>query len=425
MSASPQRQVAVRGTEVEPSSLSVIRHIAPRPLATVAAWASVSGSSLWLFDAGLASTSVGLLTAGTMTGIGGLVLAYRAGTASGQILDILMPYHRLRSTRVGQNIAKALREQWPACRVERSEQDKDLIGPVHRTSGTTVTFPNGSKLIVMRSMTGMAVAFYEPSNSRSRRLSTSDERIIEAELASLQSDEIAAELRLAPGTKGHALAIAIARMCPVEATVRTHSASSDFRTAALVTETRRIPGTDVTVATGRWEDDARPHVLAVSGRRTGVLWLPAIGFASVTADDDEQRTNLALGTTPERTRIPVVAGESRADRIAAVARRALERDPGLADASGTPISALVDQHLPRLVGKHRKAQPTVRKEADEAFERGLDVVARAVGESIDGLASRDLDDLRTEVRFLESRHPERDARLSPAGTARPNDGARP
>lgn len=422
MSASQHRQVAIRGSDSEPSALSVIRHVAPRPMATVAAWIATSGSSLWLLHAGVDTTSVSLLTAGAATGMGGLVLAYRAGTASGQVFDLLMPYHRLRSTKVGRNIAKALREQWPACRVERTERDKDLIGPVHATSGTSVTFPNGSKLIVMKSMTGMAIAFSEPSNARSRRLSTSDERIIEAELTSLQSDEIAAELRLVPGIRGHALAVAIARMCPVEATVRTHSASSDFRTAALVTETRTIPGTNVTVATGRWEDDARPHVLAVSGPRTGVLWLPAIGFASVTGDDDEQRTSLALGTDPERTRIPVLAGGGRADRLAAVASRALERDPGLADASGTPISALVDQHLPRLVDKHRKAQPSVRKEADEAFERGLDVVARAVGESIDGLANRDLDDLRTEVRFLESRHPERDARLSPADTKQVKDG---
>jgi hypothetical protein len=55
----------------------------------------------------------------------------------------------------------------------------------------------------------------------------------------------------------------------------------------------------------------------------------------------------------------------------------------------------------------------VRTEADEAFERGLDVVARAVGESIDAQASRSLDDLRTEVRFLETRHPQRDPLLCP------------
>jgi hypothetical protein len=53
----------------------------------------------------------------------------------------------------------------------------------------------------------------------------------------------------------------------------------------------------------------------------------------------------------------------------------------------------------------------VRAQADEELQRGLDVVSRAIGESIDGLAGRDLDDLRTEVRFLQSRHPVRNPQL--------------
>jgi len=106
--------------------------------------------------------------------------------------------------------------------------------------------------------------------------------------------------------------------------------------------------------------------------------------------------------------LPVFVGNARAGRLAELAQRALAIDPDLTDGSGASVRTLIEDHLPRLVERHRKASLTAETRemasVDADLDLGLDEVAQAIGEALEKVRERTRDDLREQVRFLETRN---------------------
>jgi hypothetical protein len=107
---------------------------------------------------------------------------------------------------------------------------------------------------------------------------------------------------------------------------------------------------------------------------------------------------------------PTVTENARVSRVMALARQAVTADPELADRSGTRIAPLVENHLPRLLDAHAKAMRTATgrevADVDDDLARGLEIVRKAVDEALEIGSRDDRDALRTELRFLELRHPD-------------------
>lgn len=410
-----------------PSTLSLVRHVVPKPTFLATATAATAGLGAWIMNGGIvvhdaaqnpfmthslaqnAVDNVGSLATLAISGLLGITAARSAD----RNFDLFGPIRRMRASGTAKAIASALDEQWHTCDIRPlgMETVGSYLTPPLR--GTEVRFPNGSHLTIGIRHGRKQVWFQAKGDRRETFLSSSDHAFIEHAMLKRQLMELAHEMRIDPFIGPTALSHALALACPVEAETSQVPGSRDMGTAPTIIEARRMPNDGPRVVTIRVEGADRPFALYAIGRRTGAVRLPVDPFASVTRDDEAQRTTALLGVTPKETRIPVMLGSERADRLTAAARKALARDPDLADAAGTPIAALVDTHLPRLVETHQRAQPSVRAQADEELQRGLDIVSRAIGESIDGLAGRDLDDLRTEVRFLQSRHPVRNQQLEP------------
>lgn len=116
-------------------------------------------------------------------------------------------------------------------------------------------------------------------------------------------------------------------------------------------------------------------------------------------------------TLTHEVRKPVsIPSASRSSELLRIGHLAIATHPDLVDGHGARIDALVRDHLPDLLAKHRKATAGAvdeekRGRIDEEFDQGLDVVASALDEAMTLDGSTSYEDLLTQVRFLKMRHP--------------------
>jgi hypothetical protein len=107
--------------------------------------------------------------------------------------------------------------------------------------------------------------------------------------------------------------------------------------------------------------------------------------------------------------LPMPSGNAQAARVLRLCREAVAREPGLVDAKGTPIAPLVEQHLPRLMLKHaeaaRIAETSELAAIDAELMQGIERVRLAVEEALVVSRVDKREALRTELAFLEYRHP--------------------
>lgn len=107
---------------------------------------------------------------------------------------------------------------------------------------------------------------------------------------------------------------------------------------------------------------------------------------------------------------PPASGNARIARVARLCRKAVAMDPDLADRAGSRIAPLVDMHLPALLRIHAEAAATAPAErladVDMSLESGVETIRQAVEEALLLLHDRRMDEMATQLRFLETRHPQ-------------------
>ena len=170
--------------------------------------------------------------------------------------------------------------------------------------------------------------------------------------------------------------------------------------------------------------DISQEITTADGRQ-GWLYHPDIGCLRLlfpTIDQTviykrEHQFLAAFDNTVETfEKIPPMIGNPSLAKEISVAQKLIARYPDMKDASGTPISPLVKEHLPRLVRRHSEAidAATASNNIDQDlldkitndFESGLAVISRAVLEGVEMEQRRTSDDLSVEIAFLSARHPE-------------------
>jgi hypothetical protein len=132
----------------------------------------------------------------------------------------------------------------------------------------------------------------------------------------------------------------------------------------------------------------------------------------------------ALGIALELpAHLPMPRGNAQAARVLRLCREAVAAEPDLADAAGTPIRPLVDQHLPELMRRHAAAAaiaPAHELAAIDAdLAEGIERVRRAVEEALSCSAVARRMALQAQLGFLALRHPDPTAGLQclPDGSA--------
>lgn len=173
---------------------------------------------------------------------------------------------------------------------------------------------------------------------------------------------------------------------------------------------------------GVWFDATRETGYSMSGETRGRLLHPTHGVMTVPyepigAAHERRRLSSfaqALGIAREQpVHLPMPKGNAQAARILRICREAVAAEPELVDAKGTPIAPLVNRHLPDLMRIHAKAAEAAPAEQlaeiDAELMRGIEAVRRAVDEALTVSANLKRDALRTQLRFLEMRHPEEEA----------------
>jgi hypothetical protein len=118
----------------------------------------------------------------------------------------------------------------------------------------------------------------------------------------------------------------------------------------------------------------------------------------------------ALGITRALpVHLPMPSGNAQAARVLRLCREAVAREPDLVDAKGTRIAPLVEQHLPRLMQKHaeaaRIAEASELAAIDAELMQGIELVRQALEEALTVSRVDKREALRTELAFLEYRHP--------------------
>lgn len=102
-------------------------------------------------------------------------------------------------------------------------------------------------------------------------------------------------------------------------------------------------------------------------------------------------------------------GNARETRMLQLCATAVQKNPMLADASGTLLAPLIATHVPELVKRHREASlhalPQDLARIDDEFSEGMDIVCGAIEEGLAAVRDKAHDDLRTQLSFLRSRHP--------------------
>ena len=335
--------------------------------------------------------------------------------------------------------ARMLRAEW-----NHSKITTDKIGAHGKSSDmnvgtekrlTSVELPNGASVAFMHQRKGRTLVVLN-STSRGPRdfdakasLGPIDVSVIMGAVERIQLDRLCVLLGVSVGQSALTMSRMLAEALPcrsddmdVTETGTNPITINDWHVHRTV-ETRKIGGAEIVVTSIRGKNDGVHSTLLVEAPGMGLLALPTEPFSDVMRRRRSSELRHAFGVgAPEIVTLPVFLGNARASRIADLARQVLMEDPELKAASGSPLRSLIEEHMPRLLATHRDNTRTARtadiSEIDAALDRGLDVVARALGEAIDGLADRKLDALRTEVRFLESRHPDAGGDIAPMPVAR-------
>lgn len=103
-------------------------------------------------------------------------------------------------------------------------------------------------------------------------------------------------------------------------------------------------------------------------------------------------------------------GNARESRMLQLCATAVQKNPMLADASGSLLAPLITTHVPELVKRHREASlhalPQDLARIDDEFSEGMDIVCGAIEEGLAAVRDKAHDDLRTQLSFLRSRHPQ-------------------
>jgi hypothetical protein len=175
------------------------------------------------------------------------------------------------------------------------------------------------------------------------------------------------------------------------------------------------PGVHVDLSGGTWEYGARKTM----AERTARVMMPSIGVVLVPYgpinDGFERRKRnsfaAALGIAHELpVHLPAPRGNAQASRVLQLCREAVASEPDLVDASGTPIAPLVNKHLPELMRRHAEAAASAPADQlaaiDAELMTGIEGVRLAVDEALLVSANVKRDALRTQLAFLEMRHPQ-------------------
>lgn len=314
-------------------------------------------------------------------------------------------------------IIRRLTTEWPTVTISKD---------IHPTrSETVVTLPGGAALSIMtRSMHGdgqtdMTLAQYMngdtgtvsagPAVTEMKRLEDRDAEHIAACFQILQRRTIAAELGMEDDGIG-SIENAIAAIVQERGLLAhgTDKAATDFSTQDK--KAWDLPGKPIGLQMRSSDKETgRTYGLYAVGKSFGAIRIRYEGITEAFARHAHMRLAGAfLSDEKPLGMIPAFVGNARAARLAQLARQALTLDPDLTDASGAPVHALVEDHLPRLIERHRKAALTAETRemasVDADLDRGLDEVAQAVGEALEKVRDRARDDLREQVRFLETRN---------------------
>lgn len=153
----------------------------------------------------------------------------------------------------------------------------------------------------------------------------------------------------------------------------------------------------------------RHATILVTDGRIGTM---CIGVDPVIAAADRrslEAVECAIAKTVPAIPGPSVTGSPKAALMMRLLRESLEKWPDLADAKGTPIEPLLSSHMPRLIDAYvaECAVPGAdRTSADAILDQGLERIGAALDEALAMQRSSHRNDLRTEVAFLVSRHPD-------------------
>jgi hypothetical protein len=137
-------------------------------------------------------------------------------------------------------------------------------------------------------------------------------------------------------------------------------------------------------------------------------------FTRLGSTFEKLRHRSMVMATSEKPGIPApvlpALGNARATRMLQLCGEAIANDPMLTDASGALIAPLLTKHVPELVRVHREsskhALPQDLERIDEEFAEGMDIVCGAVEQALNATRDASRDELRTQIAFLRSRHPD-------------------
>lgn len=159
----------------------------------------------------------------------------------------------------------------------------------------------------------------------------------------------------------------------------------------------------------RYGLDGSTRHLSVVHPNWGTVEIPSVRTDRALTDRRDRAHVGALSNQRVPVLPPPPRGNARIARIARLCRQALALDPDLTDGNGAPIRPLVEKHLPDLMRIHAEAAATAPAETledvDMQLERGVETIRRAVEEAVSLLHEKRRQDLATQLRFLEARHP--------------------
>ena len=248
-----------------------------------------------------------------------------------------------------------------------------------------------------------------PTINEMRALSDRDAEHVTAHFRTLQNRSLATALGMADDDPA-AIRHAIEALVQERGLTLQHSGARVAHMEIVNGKKWSLPGTEIVLALGA---SGRP------GAQGYTLYATGPGFGAVImhrrhvmeAFDRHAQIRMASAFRSDDRPVgmlPVFVGNARAGRLAELAQRALAIDPDLTDGSGASVRTLIEDHLPRLVERHRKASLTAETRemasVDADLDLGLDEVAQAVGEALEKVRERTRDDLREQVRFLETRN---------------------
>lgn len=157
------------------------------------------------------------------------------------------------------------------------------------------------------------------------------------------------------------------------------------------------------------------------GRKLAVVSHPVMGNLTIDAAEIDKAlerrrqsslaTALGIGTRLPR-HLPMPRGNAQAERILRLCRQAVSEDPEMTDAAGNLMAPLVEKHLPDLMRRHaaasKDAPANMLAGIDDDLAKGLEIVRRTIEQAVSLKSGEKRDALRTQLRFLEMRHPEDD-----------------